>query len=105
LFKLTRIYLDIYPSEFLDVFNIIYDKELSSQFLKIYHKLGPVPNSFYADARYEFPELEKRVRGIIVNVQQRARHLSPAARDFFELMSKNVDVVLGNRIFIIKVKS
>lgn len=38
------------------------------------------------DARYEFPELEKRVRGIIVDVQQRARHLTPQARNFLELV-------------------
>jgi hypothetical protein len=79
---------DIYPSEYLEVFNIIYDQELTKQFLQLYHKDGvEPPDRFYADARYEFPEVEKRVRGIIVNVQQRAKHLSPRARQFLELVS------------------
>lgn len=55
---------------------------------------GAVPNKFYADARYEFPEVEKRIRGLIAYVPQRARRLTPAARNFLELISKHVEVVL-----------
>ncbi|KAI6196261.1 hypothetical protein M3Y94_01087200 [Aphelenchoides besseyi] len=86
---------DIYPIEFVQLYKIIYDQTLSKQFLDVVHKTKINPEAIYAEVRYEQLELEKHVRPIIVDVQQKATRLTPAARDFLELISKHVEIVLA----------
>ena len=78
---------DIYPVEIVTIFDIIKHKDESSRFLEVYNKNNRVPDEIYADVRYQYPEIESRVRPIIVDVQQKARRLTPGARRFLAVVS------------------